>query len=297
MKNLLPSLATGLVLTLGGCAPQVDTEVERIAIRTFHDECLSAQITGNVDCFAEDGQMLPNEFPPIKGKSVIAEVVPQMISDPNFAVSHDIVDIDVSRSGDLAYIHYTYKFTMSDPGGNPVTEHGNAIYILKKQPQVGWEYLLDLSNSAAEDVGDVDRATIDHEAAAEAVVAQLWRAFEIQDLDLLSQVMAHDSNMIIIGTDAAERWVGYEPFIAAEEKMFASFDFERLSIHDQVLTVHESGHVAWFSAIVDGEVTVGERHQSVGGIRITGVLEKRGPGWVIVQYHSSVPVAGQNIEY
>ena len=135
------------------------------------------------------------------------------------------------------------------------------------------------------------------EAAVKAVVAQLWHAHEIQDLDLLSQVMAHDSDMIIIGSDAAERWVGYEPFIAAEEQMFASFDVEQLSIHDQVFRIHKSGQVAWFSAIVDGEVTVGERHQSLEGIRITGVLEKRDSGWVIVQYHSSVPVAGQNIEY
>ena len=297
MKKLLLSIATLLALIIGGCAPQVDMEAERAAIRTFHDECLSALLTGDVDCFAEDSQVLINEFPPIKGKGAIAEVVSQMIEDPNFAVSHSIINTDVSQSGDLAYIHYTYKFTVSDPNGGPATEHGNAIYILKKWPQVGWKYLLDLSNSAAEDVGDVDKVTIDHEAAAETVVAQLWRAFEIQDLDLLSQVMAHDSNMIIIGTDAAERWVGYEPFIAAEERMFASFDVERLSIHDQLLTVHESGHVAWFSAIVDGEVTVGERHQSVEGIRVTGVLEKRDPGWVVVQYHSSVPVAGQNIEY
>jgi len=135
------------------------------------------------------------------------------------------------------------------------------------------------------------------EAAAEAVVAKLWRAFEIQDLDLLSQVMAHDSDMIIIGSDAAERWVGYEPFIAAEEQMFASFDVEQFSIHDQVLTIHESGQVVWFSAVLDGEVTVGGEHQSVEGVRFTGVLEKRDSGWVIVQYHSSVPVAGQHIEY
>ena len=141
------------------------------------------------------------------------------------------------------------------------------------------------------------RKRFSEEAAAKAVVAQLWRAFEIQDLDLLSQVMAHDSDMIIFGSDAAERWVGYEPFMAAEEQMFASFDVERLSIHDQTLTIHESGQVAWFSAVLDGEVTVGGKRQSVEGVRITGVLEKRDSGWVIVQYHSSVPVVGQNIEY
>jgi uncharacterized protein (TIGR02246 family) len=135
------------------------------------------------------------------------------------------------------------------------------------------------------------------EAAAKAVVAQLWQAFESQDLDLLSQVMAHDPDMIIIGTDAAERWVGYEAFMAAEEQMAAGFDVEQLSVHDEVLTIHGSGKAAWFSVILDGEVTVGGEHVSVEGVRVTGVLEKRDPKWVIVQYHSSLPVAGQNIEY
>ena len=160
MKNLLPSFAAVLVLTLGGCAPQVDTEAELAAIRAFHDECLSAQITGDVECFAEDGQMLPNEFPAIKGKSAIADIVAQIIADPNFSVSHDIIDIEVSRSGDLAYIHYTYKFAMSDPDGNPATEHGNAVYILKKQPQVGWKYIIDISNRVAENGNDTAEATM-----------------------------------------------------------------------------------------------------------------------------------------
>jgi ketosteroid isomerase-like protein len=135
------------------------------------------------------------------------------------------------------------------------------------------------------------------EAAATALVAQLWQAFESQDLDLLSQVMAHDPEMIIFGTDAAERFVGYEAFMAAEKQMVAAFDVEQLSVHDEVLTIHGSGEVAWFSVVADAEVTVGGEHVSVEGVRITGVLEKRDARWAIVQYHSSVPVAGQNIEY
>ncbi len=150
MKSLLLSFTAVLVSILAGCAPQADTEVERAAIRAFHDDCLSAQINGDVGCFAEDGQMLPNEFPPIKGKSAIADVVGQIIEDPNFTVSHDVIDIDVSQSGDLGYIQYTYTLTHSDLDGNPATERGNGVFILKKQPQVGWRYVLDIANAAAE---------------------------------------------------------------------------------------------------------------------------------------------------
>jgi hypothetical protein len=58
-------------------------------------------------------------------------------------------------------------------------------------------------------------------------VAQLWKAFETRDPASLSKVMAHDEDVIIFSTDATERWVGYEAFMAAEEEVMAAFDVER----------------------------------------------------------------------
>ena len=43
-------------------------------------------------------------------------------------------------------------------------------------------------------------------------------------------------------------------------------------------------------------IAQGEKFESAG-IRVTAVLEKRDDKWVIVQYHGSVPVAGQVVEY
>ena len=135
-------------------------------------------------------------------------------------------------------------------------------------------------------------------AAAKTVVSQIWEAFENQDLDLLSKTFANDPNMIILGTDEAERWVGVEAFLEAEKRMFAAFKVEKIVTRDEVLAIHQSGEVAWFSTLADGDGTTknGEQIQ-VRGARITGVVEKRDGRWRIVQYHSSIPVAGQNIEY
>ena len=154
MKILLLVFATLLVVAFGGCAPQLDVEAERAAVHKFHDECMTALLAGNVDCFAEEAQLLPRDAPPIKGKKAIGELVSQLIEDPNFSASHDIVKTEVSRSGDLAYIHYTYELIMSDPEGNPITEQGKAIYILKKQPLVGWKFLIDIWNTDAESTSD-----------------------------------------------------------------------------------------------------------------------------------------------
>ena len=41
----------------------------------------------------------------------------------------------------------------------------------------------------------------------------------------------------------------------------------------------------------------GEEKTLIENIRFTGVLEKRGKNWKIVQFHSSAGVVGQVLEY
>ena len=126
---------------------KADMGAEREAIHRFHDESLTALMAGDISCFAKDGQLLPPNAPPVKGRQAIGELVSQFIKDPNFSASHDIVDVEVSRGGDLAYIYYTYELTVSNPDGSPVTERGKAIYILQRQPEAEWEFLFDIWNS------------------------------------------------------------------------------------------------------------------------------------------------------
>ena len=87
MKRLFLIFSTMLTLAIIACAPQVDLEAERVAIEKFHEECLTAQLAGNVDCFAEDGQWLPPGAPPIKGRKAIGELVSQIINDPNLLIT------------------------------------------------------------------------------------------------------------------------------------------------------------------------------------------------------------------
>ena len=70
-----------------------------------------------------------------------------------------------------------------------------------------------------------------------------------------------------------------------------------MAVRDQVIRVHSSGAVAWFSEVGDWAVTLAGEAVSLEGMRLTGVLEKREGSWVLVQFHASVPVAGQAIEY
>ena len=132
---------------------------------------------------------------------------------------------------------------------------------------------------------------------AQKAVDDFWRAIRTQDIELLSGVVANDDEMLVFGTDAAERWIGSTAFLSAEEQMMQAFDVESLVRRQETFQVHSRGGVAWFSTVFDIEISMNGEAAGLRGLRTTGVLEKRNDEWVIVQTHTSVPVASQQVEY
>ncbi len=123
------------------------------------------------------------------------------------------------------------------------------------------------------------------------------KVYETEDMELAYKITAHDTDMVSFGTDAAERFVGWEQGKESLQNAFASFENTKISVKDQVVKVHQSGEVAWFSEIIDWDLLAQGQPVKLQGIRLTGVLEKRNGNWVFVQSHASVPVVGQAVEY
>ena len=129
-------------------------------------------------------------------------------------------------------------------------------------------------------------------AKVKSVVDQFEQVWETEDMALFSRIMAHDADMVNYGTDAAEHFVGWEVLKEAVEKMFPSLENTKITVKDQVIKVHPSGNVAWFSEVWDWDLVVEGKPVRSEGCRFTGVLEKRNGNWVFVQFHNSVPVSG-----
>lgn len=132
---------------------------------------------------------------------------------------------------------------------------------------------------------------------ARAVVDQFHVVMQTEDLDLLSRTMAHDDDMVCFGTDASERWVGWDMLKASVGKQFESFENTQITVRDQTIKVGPSGDVAWFTEVMDWNTTTGGQTVELKGLRFTGVAEKREGGWVIVQFTTSMPVQGQAAQY
>lgn len=134
-------------------------------------------------------------------------------------------------------------------------------------------------------------------AAVNSVLDQMTQAYETENVELFSKITAHDPDMVIFGTDAAERFVGYESVENSMKKQIESYEESRVTSRERVIKVNQSGEVAWFSELWDVKGKAQGQPYALEGLRITGVLEKRNGNWVTVQWHASVPVSGQAVKY
>jgi len=134
-------------------------------------------------------------------------------------------------------------------------------------------------------------------AKVKAVLDQNSQMLVTEDMDLLSKIYAHDDDMVILGTDAAEHIIGWEAIKEVMQKQFAGSETKKVSVRDEVIKVHDSGKVAWFSGIMDWDVIADGQPVKLEGLRASAVFEKRNGNWVVVQSHLSVPLSGQAFKY
>jgi uncharacterized protein (TIGR02246 family) len=122
-------------------------------------------------------------------------------------------------------------------------------------------------------------------------------AYQHRDIEALASVVVNDDNFIAFGTDQGELWQGWEEFKTASEQLFGAMEeinWERSK--KPMIHFSREGHVAWFVEELEGVfVTGGEDHEC--DIRISGVAEKRGDEWLIVQFHRSVACEEHVVPY
>jgi uncharacterized protein (TIGR02246 family) len=123
-----------------------------------------------------------------------------------------------------------------------------------------------------------------------SVVDNFKNIWETEDMNLVSKIIAHDSDIVIYGTDANENFVGWEAVKGYFSHMFPVIEKTKLRVRNQIIKVAADGNAAWFSETLDWDLMFGGQPAQLPNTRLTGVLEKRDGNWVIVQIHNSIPV-------
>ncbi len=150
LRSLNLLLVAGLTLT--ACAEPSTSEpdtraADEAAIRSAVETWSAAAAAKDAEAFArvyaDDAILMLEDAPDLRGLAAIREGTAGMMQDPNFALSFDVANVVVARSGDLAYETGTYAMTMSDPDGNPAPDAGHYVVVWRKQGDGQWKVVVD----------------------------------------------------------------------------------------------------------------------------------------------------------
>jgi hypothetical protein len=110
-----------------------------------------------------------------------------------------------------------------------------------------------------------------------------------KDRALQEGTMAQDADLFYFWTHSKSTVIGWDQ----HEKLFKiwmdpRFKATLTEVRDLRIWISHSGDVAWYSALLDDLGEWDGKQVGARDIRWTGVLEKRGAKWVIVQMHASI---------
>jgi ketosteroid isomerase-like protein len=147
--------AVAVVLCAAACLSQKQSAAGRrgaeAELRSL-DEQWSAiaaknDLDGTVAFYADDAVLLAPNAPIATDRKSIRESWAGLLG-PNTAVSWKWSKIEVSQSGELAYIYGSYKLKMGATSqSGPVNDTGKFLEVWKKQPGGQWKCVADTYNS------------------------------------------------------------------------------------------------------------------------------------------------------
>jgi ketosteroid isomerase-like protein len=149
---------------------------------------------------------------------------------------------------------------------------------------VGFVFVTGLAASSA-----VIRILEPDKAEANALLDKYIRAFQARNMSLASEVYAHDDDLIVFGSNPSDLRHGWGQTEEYLRKYFASVDRIEIVLQERNVKFYKTGDVAWFAQVLTWKEIERGKSYTMDGLRITGVLEKRDRGWVIVQLHASGP--------
>jgi ketosteroid isomerase-like protein len=130
-------------------------------------------------------------------------------------------------------------------------------------------------------------------SAQEDIRATLMRwieAVEGRDLGSLPEIVAQDSDLAWIGTDATEWASGYAGLERVMQAQNKALQDVRVAVSNEAIHFYPGANLAWATNRWAFRARSGDQDIDLP-LRCTWILERRGLGWRIVHFHKSVGVS------
>ena len=142
-----------LILLASSCGEKTppDTRAaDESAIRNLDAQWSKAaaakDVDGTVSYYSDDASLLGPNAPIASDKQGIRAAWASLLG-PDTSLSWQASKVEVSRSGDLAYVQGVYQMTSKDARGKPTSDTGKFVEVWKKQADGKWKTVADIFNS------------------------------------------------------------------------------------------------------------------------------------------------------
>ncbi len=145
--------SVALLLCATACQQQLpDTRAaDEQAIRNLDAQWAKTAATRDLDAtvayYSDDAVLLPPNEPIAAGKQAIRATWSSLLSPNTLSISWQPTRVDVSKSGDLAYLVGTYSMAVKDAKGKTVPDRGKIIEVFRKQSDGSWKTVADMFSS------------------------------------------------------------------------------------------------------------------------------------------------------
>ncbi len=144
---------------------------------------------------------------------------------------------------------------------------------------------LAIAGCAARRVADAERAEV-----AKVIETSIKWCFPDKSRERLYGSVVNDSTLFMFQPDSRSTINGFEAFKAYTERVFMVDECQPKgsTIKNLRINLSRSGDVAWFSCLLDDWGEWAGEPWDWRDVRWTGVLQKTGGRWVMVQQHFSM---------
>ena len=116
--------------------------------RQWSELVASGDTEAALDFWADDAVMLPPDLPVLSGKAAIREYVMGAAEIPGFKISWEPESVQVSDSGDMAYMIERNVTEFDGEDGNKNIIHGKVVTVWRKDSDGQWRNVIDMWNAA-----------------------------------------------------------------------------------------------------------------------------------------------------
>ena len=147
MRKLIAIL---LFAVLTGCnETKVDQKAEGEKLMQVSREwarTIAADSVERVMSFwADSAIFMTADAEPIYGKTEIRKMVVESLKDTGVKMTWQPVSASISENGDMGYLIEENQLTFKDSTGRPMTLHGRAVTIWKKDANGNWKNVVEVS--------------------------------------------------------------------------------------------------------------------------------------------------------